>query len=159
VTVTAVIGLGNPFVTDEGIGIRLVTELAKQYDCAGVDVFELGTASFRIIHLIRDRKKVVIVDCAVMGASPGHIRRFTFQQAKSIKNIKHHSLHEGDLFEIIELAAGEGHPLPEIVFFGVEPVRMELGEGLSPLLEKNIPAYLEKIAAECGLGRRTDDGA
>jgi hydrogenase maturation protease len=156
---TAVVGLGNPFVADEGIGIRLVSELTKRFDCSALDVFDLGTASFRIVHIIENHKKVIIIDCALMGEKPGTIKRFTYEQAKSVKNLKHHSLHEGDLFEVIAIAAGEDKPLPEIIIYGVEPVTMDLVEGLSPLLEKQLSTYLSTVAQECGIEKQVEEGA
>jgi len=153
---TAVIGLGNPFVTDEGIGIKIVSELTKRFDCSALDVFDLGTASFRIVHIIENHNKVIIVDCALMGEKPGTIKRFTYEQAKSVKNLKHHSLHEGDLFEVIALAKSEDKPLPEIIIFGIEPVTMELGEGLSTVLGKQLSHYLSTVAQECGLDKQAE---
>ena len=151
---TAVIGLGNPYVRDEGIGIRVVSSLAETYDCADVDVYDLGTASFRILHIIESREKIIIIDCALMGTEPGTIRRFTFDQARSVKVLRHHSLHEGDLFEVMALTGSGEDEQPDIVVFGVEPEDLALGEGLSSVLEKRLPDYLDAVARECGLRRR-----
>ncbi len=150
----AVIGLGNPFVRDEGIGVRIVADLTSYYECSDIDVYDLGTASFRILHILENRKKIVIVDCALMGELPGTLRRFTFDQARSVKNLRHHSLHEGDLFEVMALAGTPQHEPPEIIIFGVEPADMELGEGLTPVLEARLTEYVAAVAAECGLSVR-----
>ncbi len=151
---TAVIGLGNPYVADEGIGLRIVAALNETFDCADIDVYDLGTASFRIIHIVADRAKVVIIDCALMGEPPATLRRFTLEQARSVKNLRHHSLHEGDLFEVLALTAADGQALPEMVIFGIEPATLELGEGLSSPLANRLPEYAAAVAAECGLVRR-----
>jgi hydrogenase maturation protease len=154
---TAVIGLGNLLLGDEGVGVRIVSALAEAYDCASVDLYDLGTASFRLIHLLENRRKIVIVDCAFMGGAPGDVRRFTYEEARSVKILAHLSLHEGDPLAVVDLAGGLYPVLPEIIMFGVEPFSLEPAEGLSTLLERQLPGYLAAVAAECGLEQK--DGA
>jgi hydrogenase maturation protease len=123
-----------------------------------VDLYDLGTASLRLLHIVDHCAKMVIVDCALMGMTPGTLRRFTFQEAKSAKTLPRHSLHEGDVFEVLALSSAQGQNLPEIVFFGVEPETMELKDSLSAELERRLPGYLSAVAVECGLsaGGATD---
>jgi hydrogenase maturation protease len=150
----AVIGLGNPLAGDEGVGVRLVEELQEKYECAGVEVRELGTSLFSLIHVLPGKTKAIIIDCALMGEKPGTIRRFGFAEAKSVKSLAHFSLHEGDAFELIGLAEKIDPPRPDVVFFGIEPEKMEPGSRLSAALEPRIGEYLELIAAEAGLAKR-----
>ena len=94
----AVLGLGNPLMSDEGVGVFVVERLlADQEKYPAVDFIDAGTGGMAILHLIADRKKVIIVDCAYMEAEPGTIKRFTHDDVKSVKKLAHLSLHEVDI--------------------------------------------------------------
>jgi len=155
----AVVGLGNPLAGDEGIGGRLAEELERRYDCSGIEVRDLGTSLFSLVHVLENKARAVIVDCALMGEKPGTIVKFTRDQARSRKALRHMSLHEGDVFDIVDLAGREGSGPPEIVFFGIEPERIELGRGLSASLDSRLDEYLEAIAAEAGIPKKAADDA
>ncbi|MHC4466749.1 MAG: hydrogenase maturation protease [Planctomycetota bacterium] len=102
---TIVLGLGNPLMSDEGIGVYIINEFLKQKDKFPlVDFIDAGTAGLSVIHLLAGRKKAVFIDCAYMETLPGKIKRFTPEDVKSVKSLLHHSLHEADLLKIIECA-------------------------------------------------------
>ncbi|MCK4338899.1 MAG: hypothetical protein KAW87_02775 [Candidatus Cloacimonetes bacterium] len=44
---TLVLGLGNPILTDDGVGIRIANEIKK--NCKDIDVIEASAAGLRII--------------------------------------------------------------------------------------------------------------
>ena len=101
---TLIICLGNPLMRDEGIGIRLATELMVHLtDNPDVEVLDLGTGGLSVIHAIEGRERIVFVDCAIMGQTPGLMLRFTPEQVRSKKVRMRYSLHEGDLLNTIEL--------------------------------------------------------
>ena len=140
------IGLGNPLMSDEGIGVRLIAELeASQSLPAGVDVLDLGTAGLGVLHAIAGRHKAIFVDCALMGERPGTMRRFTPQEVLSQKVQTRLSLHEGDLLHTLELARRLGDCPEQIAIFGVEPASLEPGMELSPSLESRLGHYLDRL--------------
>ena len=72
-----VIGLGNPLLSDEGIGVHLIRKLSEHQDkFPSVEFIDAGTGGMNVLHLIANRKKAVIIDCAKMGRKPGTIKRF-----------------------------------------------------------------------------------
>ena len=101
---TVVVGLGNTIMTDEGIGCAIVSHFAaRQSEFDKVDFIEAGTGGINLLHIISGRKKVILVDCALMGTEPGTIKRFTPEEVKSIKQLSHYSLHEVDVLQVIEM--------------------------------------------------------
>jgi hydrogenase maturation protease len=143
------IGLGNPLMSDEGIGVRLVTEIQSRHIAPeDVEVLDLGTDGMAIMHAIAGRRKAVFVDCALMGEDPGTIRRFTADEVVSRKVQTRLSLHEGDLLQILGLARRVGECPGEVVIFGVEPVSVSPGQALSALLESRVDEYLQMLAGE-----------
>ncbi|MCP4263451.1 MAG: hydrogenase maturation protease [Planctomycetes bacterium] len=144
-----IICLGNPLMRDEGIGIRLATELTDHLaDNPDVEVMDLGTGGFSVIHAIEGWEKIVFVDCAIMGKPPGLIRRFTPEQVSSKKVRMRYSMHEGDLLNTIDLSRRLGQCPDDIVIFGIEPMEISDGQGLTSELENNIQHYVQTILEE-----------
>jgi len=144
-----IICLGNPLMRDEGIGIRLASELSVHLtDNPDVEILDLGTGGLSVIHAMEGREKIIFVDCAIMGKAPGFINRFTPVQVRSKKIRMRYSLHEGDLLNTIELSRRLGKCPDDIVIFGIEPEEIAHGEGLTSKLENNIRQYVQTILKE-----------
>ncbi len=144
-----VLGLGNPLMADEGIGVYLVERLTES---AGgypeIDFLDAGTGGLAVLHAIEGRQKAIFLDCAYMGQEPGSVRRFVPEEVRSAKVLAHQSLHEADLLRIIDMARQLGQAPDEVVIFGIEPERVEPGLGLSPTLMNRIESYLTVIERE-----------
>jgi hydrogenase maturation protease len=146
---TIVLGLGNPLMSDEGIGIFFINKLSEYSGkYPSVDFIDAGTGGLNILHLLEGRNKAVFIDCANMGVQPGTIKRFSPDQVKSVKQLAHQSLHEQDLIKIIEMAKQLDQCPKEIVIFGIQPKNVSFGQSLSEELEKNIDNYISVICKE-----------
>ena len=145
---TIVIGLGNPLMRDDGVGVRLVHELAADFAGGGVEFADAGTSGMSVLHLIAGRKKAIIIDCALMHADPGTIRRFTPGDLTARNLLAHLNNHEGNLLEILELSRRLAELPDEVVIFGIEPVKVSPGESLSPILEEQVEYYRQLIGKE-----------
>ncbi|MFC1793356.1 hydrogenase maturation protease [Planctomycetota bacterium] len=146
---TLIICLGNPLMRDEGIGIRLATELLVHLaDNPDVEVMDLGTGGLSVMHAIEGRDKIIFIDCAIMGQPPGLMCRFTPEQVRSNKVRMRYSLHEGDLLNTLELSRRLEQCPDDIIIFGIEPKEIAPGQGLTSELENNIRQYVRTILEE-----------
>ena len=144
-----VIGLGNILLADEGVGIMLLRALShRSHEFPSADFIELGTGGMSVVHAMAGRRKAVVLDCARMGASPGTIRRFTPEAARSANAPGSFSMHQGDILELIAVSRVIGALPEKIVIFGIEPESLATGEKLSPSLQSRIPDYLAAISEE-----------
>ena len=144
---TIVLGLGNPLMGDEGIGIKLIEKLeSASGNFPEADFVDAGTGGMSLLHLISGRKIAVIIDCCIMGQEPGTIKRFGADEVKSVKQLAHVSLHEADVLKIIELAKRLGDCPEEIIFFGIEPAVICGQIGLSDVLSEQLDHYIAEIA-------------
>ena len=144
-----VIGLGNPLMTDEGIGNRVVAEVAAAADrFPEAECLDLGTSGMAVLHALAGRRKAILLDCAFMGEAPGTLRRFTPQEVRSGKLERGFTMHEGDLLQFVELARAVSDAPEEIVIFGIQPEDVSPGEGLSATLAARVGEYVEAVLRE-----------
>lgn len=144
-----VVGLGNPLMRDEGVGVK-VLELLKCDDAPRehVEFLDGGTGGVALVHAMAGREKAIFIDCAQMSEKAGTIRRFEVDDIRSTKDLPQMSLHEADLLQIIGLADQLGKCPPKITLFGIEPQTVEPGHDLSPVLSEKVASYAGQIAAE-----------
>jgi hydrogenase maturation protease len=143
------LGLGNPLMADEGIGVCLLERLRRLADRhPNVEFIDAGTGGMSVLHWIEGRRKAVLIDCAFMGDEPGTIRRFTPDEVRSDKALAHQSLHEADLLHILALAERLGQGPEKVVIFGIEPEVVGPRQGISDVLLDRTEEYLAEIVAE-----------
>ena len=148
-----VIGLGNPLMADEGVGIVLIEELAKlaaadKLPSENIEYYDGGTGGMYLLHSIAERQKVILIDCCLMGAEPGTLKRFTPDDVNSVKQMAHLSLHEVDILNVIKMAKQIGQCPDEIIIFGIEPVKIEAQMHLNDTLGAKISDYIDAIRKE-----------
>ena len=73
-----------------------------------------------------------------MGQTPGTIRRFTPDDVKSVKQVSHFSLHDVDILKVLELSKQFEECPQEVIIFGIEPAKVEMGQTLSAELVARI---------------------
>ena len=143
-----ILGLGNPLLGDEGIGVRVVEELKRLELPAGVSVVEGGTTGLGLIGLMEGYQRVIVVDAADMGQPPGHVVRFTPSEVQFKTAEAPLSLHQIGLGEVLALAnALEVAPVG-LTIIGVQPSRIQTRAGLSPELEATIPHIIRMVLDE-----------
>ncbi len=146
---TIVLGLGNPIMSDEGIGPALVQRfMDRAQDYAPIEFVDAGTGGFSLLYHLEGANKVVFIDCAQMGDQPGTLRRFTCDEVQTVKRLAHFSLHEGDLLTLIDKAKELGQCPEEIVIFGIEPELIDFGLGLTETLSGQMDGYVACIDKE-----------
>jgi hydrogenase maturation protease len=146
---TVVLGLGNPIMSDEGIGVVLVERFldkAEQYP--GIEFIDAGTGGFAVLYHLESARRAIFVDCAQMGQAPGTLRRFRCDEVNSVKQLAHFSLHEGDLLTLIEKAKQLEQCPEEIVIFGIEPETIDFGLELTSVLKNRLDEYMAEVAKE-----------
>lgn len=146
---TIVLGLGNPLMADEGIGVHLLERLVRRAEhYPEVDFVDAGTGGMSILHLIEGRTRAIFIDCAFMGQEPGAIKRFTPEEVHTTKVLAHQSLHEADLLRLLSLAKELGQCPERVIIFGIEPQVVEPRQGISPALLDKTEHYLSEILSE-----------
>jgi hydrogenase maturation protease len=102
-------------------------------------------------------QRLVLVDAARMGQVPGVWRRFSPEEVRLIAQEGIVSLHEADLSSGLALSQALGLLPEEVLFYAVEPGRLEDGPGLSPDVQGALPEMVEQIFLELTNGRGKHD--
>lgn len=145
----AVVGLGNPLMGDESIGVHVVRELERFMGVIeNVDLFEAGISPMSMVHMIANRNKAILIDCARMGRNPGEICRFSPQEVISIKSLPALSLHEGDFLNSLAISRKIGECPQDVVILGIEPYSITFGERISYALQERSSEYVEVVLEE-----------
>ena len=149
---TLILGLGNPLLGDEGIGVWVVEELKELDLPAGVELADGGTAGLGLIGLMEGYQRVIIVDAADMGRPPGHVVRFTPSEVQFKTAEAPLSLHQIGLGEALVVAEALEMAPAELIIIGIQPGRIEAGVGLSPEVEGAIPQAIRIVLDELDAG-------
>ncbi len=149
-----ILGLGNPLQSDDGIG-SVVAQALEDVQAHGhtplpddVEVMDGGTPGIGLLNLVEGRRRVIIVDAAAMQQAPGTIVRFTPDQVNLEETKRLFSLHASGIAESLALARALKVSLPEIVVLGVQPGRIDWGQGLSEPVQAAVPRVIEMVLRE-----------
>lgn len=141
-----VLGVGNPILSDDGVGIHVARELKKRR-LPGVDVEELAASGLELLDVVRGYDKVVIIDAIqTKKGRPGDLHVL---EEKDFERSVHGSSPHG-INIATALALGRKlvpNEMPrEVVFFAVEAEDLiNVGERLTPELAKALPRIVEQV--------------
>lgn len=139
-------GIGNLILRDDGVGIRIAQKL-KEEDPA-LEVIETSEVGIALLDLVVGYRKLIIIDSVKTGkGQPGELYMLKLKNMKP--GIDLPSSHGIDIATAFELGHRLGYPMPgQIRIYAVEVKNNEtFGEGLSPEIEKRIPAIAREIAS------------
>jgi hydrogenase maturation protease len=148
---TLLLGLGNPILTDDGVGIHVVRAVAARWTGDGVEFQEAAVGGLRLLEVIAGYDRLILVDAMqTPDGAPGHIFRLTPADLRK-------SLHAGSTHDLSfqgALAWGRqiGMALPPdgaitIIAVEAEDV-LTFGEALTPAVASALPDAVEAVLAE-----------
>jgi hydrogenase maturation protease len=142
---TAVIGVGNRLMGDEGVGVHAVEYLRNPPPLKkGCDLLDAGTGGMALFHLLERYERVIIIDAADFGGRPGEVRTLVITPRNDMQfapDSTQVSLHGTSLAGILQLAERLGAKMPHITIVAVQPEYIGYSMELSPTVKK----ALEKI--------------
>lgn len=152
-----VVGVGNPVMTDDGIGEAVVDALheRRSVDGEGIQATHTGTTAFLALEAMSGADRAVIVDAVALEAEPGTIHRFEFDGDDSA-DIPDVMMHDFALSDALGVGA-DTYDLPEeIVLIGVVPANLSVGMELTELVQQSLPRVVNVIETELGNRDGTD---
>jgi len=143
-----VVGIGNPIMGDDSVGIRVVEELKKEVE---VDTAILTTTTFEVLDKIMGYDKAIIVDGIKSGNEPGTIYELTVDDVFYTYSFTNtHNLSLATTLKIGYLIFPEKMP-KYIKLIAVEVENIDFGKDCSPKVKNAIPKVVEMIKKELDL--------
>jgi hydrogenase maturation protease len=153
---TLVIGLGNPILTDDGVGVKVVYEVDKvlsdemrEY----ITVTEASAGGLRLMETMVGFDRVILVDALLTnnGNKPGSTHRMTLEDLRTISPTQHSaSAHDTTLVTALDAGREMDLSLPdEITIFAIEVENvMDFSEDPTPDVAKAIPKVTDAVISE-----------
>ena len=133
---TLVLGMGNPILSDDGVGLLVADRLRESPLPESGEVAQSEGGGLRLLELVRGFTRVIIIDAlrspAESGRHPGEVHRY---EAKDFKGgHRYGSAHSIGLDTALEIGHKLGYDMPkEVTVFAIEAEDVEtFGEELSP---------------------------
>lgn len=145
-----ILGLGNPLQGDDGIGCAVAEELLRRTLPDDVECIEAGTPGVGLVNLIQGRRRVILVDAAKMGRTPGEVLRLTARDIESETAHRSVSLHSAGISDALALARALQIELPEIICLGIEPLLVDWQPSLSAPVRAALPQVIQAVLNEVG---------
>lgn len=137
------IGYGNEFRQDDGVGLFIIRELKARH-LPWVTLQEYQGEGFALLDLWDGYKSVILFDAVSSGAQPGTIHRIEpFKEP--LPKYLYCSTHAFSLAEVIGLACSL-HQLPEqLEIYGIEGKSFSQGQTISGEVRKAAGDVIEEV--------------
>jgi len=144
---TLVLGLGNPILRDDGVGLRVAQALRSVLaNVPGIEVDENTWGGLRLMERLVGYDRVIVVDAMCTGAPAGTVRLLSPDDMPTRRSA---SPHDTSLPVALELGRRVGLSVPEsadITLVGIEALDVDnFGEDLTPEVEAAIPVAVRAI--------------
>jgi hydrogenase maturation protease len=147
---TLVLGLGNPILSDDGVGVRVAQAIqAHLPPDADVDVQEASLGGLTLMESMLGYERVILIDAIQLpGLQLGEVRRLTLDDLDTLAPTQHTaSAHDANLPTAIAAGRQLGLPLPdEIIIFAVQVENVsDFGEQMHPAVAASVPKVVEAV--------------
>jgi hydrogenase maturation protease len=144
---TLIIGLGNPIVSDDSVGLRVAARLREILaDREDVDVTEDCWGGLRLMERMIGYDRAIVIDAISTGAPPGTIHHLT---TTSISTQKSASAHDVNLPTALAFGRRAGAHLPaddDVRLIGIEAEDLiNFGDTCTPAVAAAIPSAVREV--------------
>ena len=155
---TIVIGLGNPILTDDGVGVKVAYELEKAIGSKIPDnltITEASVGGLRLMELLIGYDRVILIDAIMTrpNGRSGAIHRLTLDDLRDISPTQHSaSAHDTTLVTALDAGRSMGFHLPkEFSIYAVEVENiLDFCEEPTPAVAAAIPKVTAAVLEELG---------
>jgi hydrogenase maturation protease len=160
---TLILGLGNPILTDDGVGVRVAEAVQAELEhlrrtseerskLNAVEVREVSIGGLALMEAMLGYERVILIDALHhRDGQPGTVHRLTLDDLRDISPPQHTaSPHDASLLTALEMGQQMGLPLPtEIIIYAIEVENIsDFSEEPTPAVAQAIPQVKEAVLAE-----------
>jgi hydrogenase maturation protease len=141
-----IIGLGNPILADDRVGLLIIDELEKRNTNPDIDFVRLSSGGMTIVDAANGYDQAVLVDSIYSGQFP--VGSLAILTPENFSETRHASnLHDINFATALKMGEEMGVKIPKsFVIYAIE-VREVLTFGLemTPEVEQNLPQIIDEI--------------
>ena len=144
---TLVLGVGNPILTDDGVGIEIAQRLKEEKP--GLEIEETNEAAIAFLDLIMGYDRLIIVDSIKTGqGKPGELYKLKLEDFKPAMDCC--SSHGMDIATAFEVGESLGCRMPQSVSIYAVEIRdnSTFAEQCSKEVAAKIPSIVKQIIDE-----------
>src|SRR5512137_1097965 len=150
---TLILGLGNPILGDDGVGIAIAREIKERWPAdPSIDIIEASLAGRFLLDLITGYQTVIVADAIITDAKApaGATYRLSVDDLGAVVNP--YASHALDLRTTVELGKQLGYEMPDTIrIYAVEiKENTVFREGLSPEEEATVVPVARRIMQDLG---------
>jgi hydrogenase maturation protease len=147
---TIVIGVGNPILQDDGVGIHVANQLKQHINHPDVTFDEALTGGMNLLDLLLGYDKAILIDAVnIKNAKDGEVKRLLLSDFPSVHS---NNPHDVSLIEALKLAKnlGEKRIPNEIVIIGIvlKEIPYVFGDQLSSKIAAAVPEAVKLTISE-----------
>lgn len=150
---TIILGLGNPILSDDSVGLRVVDKIEEILSpINNVDFSKVASSGIEILDIISGYNRLILIDVIKTGmAEIGTINKYDVLDFKNSIHLS--SPHQLNFPSVIEFAKKIGIPIPEVIdIFTIEVEDIyTFAEECSSKIKKKIPKIAKEIIKQSGL--------
>ncbi len=144
----ALIGIGNILMTDDGVGVHALNALAERYLFPSqVQLIDGGTMGLDLLPFVEGKKRVLFIDAANLEKDPGVIGELNNGEIPEFFSTKL-SVHQIALPDMLAAGRFLGTLPGTLCLVGIQPGSTESGYGLTPAVQGEFEALLERVLAK-----------
>lgn len=147
---TLVLGVGNTVLCDDGVGVRVASELSKMISDPTITVAEACDGGISLVEAFLGYDHVVLIDAIQTGnGTPGDVYELRPEDLASARHLS--SPHQATFTAALDLFRTLGLVIPsfiDIVAVEVEDVT-SFSDTCTPRVEKAIPVAVERALKKC----------
>jgi len=145
-----VLGIGNLVMSDDGVGVKVVQQLQREYCFAdNVEIMDGGTLGLDLLPKLEGVDHLIVVDAVETGGKPGSCVRLAGEELPVALETKV-SPHQMGLKDLLSVAQLLGHSPGEMVLVGVQPGSIEMDTELTPEVAAVLQILVDNVLEELG---------
>jgi len=144
--------MGNPLLSDDGVGLSVAAELKSRLDQSDVTVMETGMAGLSLLDLLVGYDRAIVIDAIqTVDGKAGQIYRLDPEAFDATRRTA--SPHDVNFTTALELGKKLGLALPQqIIIFAIEASDVStFSEKCTPEVTRAIPTCVEMVLQELNM--------
>jgi hydrogenase maturation protease len=140
-----VLGLGNTLLSDEGVGVHVVTSLqARVGQVAGLEMIDGGTLGMHLLAVVEESTHLIVVDALRSGVPPGTVTVLEGEEALAWESAAF-TAHDFALPSVLAMARLRGWAPQAVAVVGIEPLSFAVGLSLTPDVQQAVAVAAGRV--------------